>query len=84
MIGQTLFAVSDNESRPVHTGSLFDVEGDSLTVVSVDGYRLALRRENVAEKKGADAFSFVVPGSALGKAIICCWTKPPSPERRTL
>ena len=67
MIGQTLFAVSDNESRPVHTGSLFDVEGDSLTVVSVDGYRLALRRENVTEKKGADAFSFVVPGSALGE-----------------
>ena len=28
MISQTLFAVSDNESRPVHTGSLFDVEGD--------------------------------------------------------
>ena len=52
MISQTLFAVSDNESRPVHTGSLFDVEGDSLTVVSVDGYRLALRREAVAEKKG--------------------------------
>ena len=26
MIGQTLFAVSDNESRPIHTGSLFDVD----------------------------------------------------------
>ena len=25
MIGQTLFAVSDNESRPIHTGSLFEV-----------------------------------------------------------
>ena len=72
MIGQTLFAVSDNESRPVHTGSLFDVEGDSLTVVSVDGYRLALRREAVAEKKGADAFSFVVPGSALSEVEKIC------------
>jgi len=72
MISQTLFAVSDNESRPVHTGSLFDVAGDSLTVVSVDGYRLALRRENVAEKKGADDFSFVVPGSALGEVEKIC------------
>ena len=72
MIGQTLFAVSDNGSRPVHTGSLFDVEGDSLTVVSVDGYRLALRREAVAEKKGADAFSFVVPGSALSEVEKIC------------
>ena len=45
MIAQTLFAVSDNESRPVHTGSLFEVDESGLTVVSVDGYRLALRHE---------------------------------------
>ena len=37
MISQTLFAVSDNESRPIHTGSLFEVEDGQLTVVSVDG-----------------------------------------------
>ena len=72
MISQTLFAVSDNESRPVHTGSLFEVEGGSLTVVSVDGYRLALRREKVAEKKGEENFSFVVPGSALGEVEKIC------------
>ena len=72
MIGQTLFAVSDNESRPIHTGSLFEVDGDGLTVVSVDGYRLALRHEKVEEKKGADAFSFVVPGSALGEVEKIC------------
>ena len=72
MIGQTLFAVSDNESRPVHTGSLFDIHGSELTVVSVDGYRLALRREEVTEKKGAENFSFVVPGSALGEVEKIC------------
>lgn len=72
MIGQTLFAVSDNESRPVHTGSLFEVEGDGVTVVSVDGYRLALRREKIQEHTGADAFSFVVPGSALGEVEKIC------------
>ncbi len=72
MIGQTLFAVSDNESRPIHTGSLFEVDGSGLTVVSVDGYRLALRHESVEEKKGADAFSFVVPGSALGEVEKIC------------
>ena len=72
MISQTLFAVSDNESRPIHTGSLFEVEGDGLTVVSVDGYRLALRHEAVEEKKGAETFSFVVPGSALGEVEKIC------------
>jgi len=72
MISQTLFAVSDNESRPVHTGSLFDVEDKTLTVVSVDGYRLALRREELAEKNGPANFSFVVPGSALGEVEKIC------------
>lgn len=72
MIGQTLFAVSDNESRPIHTGSLFEVDESGLTIVSVDGYRLALRHEAVEEKKGADTFSFVVPGSALGEVEKIC------------
>lgn len=72
MISQTLFAVSDNESRPVHTGSLFEVEDNQLTVVSVDGYRLALRREQLSAKKGGQAFSFVVPGSALNEVEKIC------------
>ena len=72
MIGQTLFAVSDNESRPIHTGSLFEVEKNGLTVVSVDGYRLALRREAVDKIDGAESFSFVVPGSAFSEVEKIC------------
>ncbi len=72
MISQTLFAVSDNESRPIHTGSLFEVDDPGLTVVSVDGYRLALRKEAVEKKTGAPSFSFVVPGSALGEVEKIC------------
>ena len=72
MISQTLFAISDNESRPVHTGSLFEVENKMLTVVSVDGYRLALRREPVTNIVGTDKFHFVVPGSALSEIEKIC------------
>ena len=72
MIGQTLFAVSDNESRPIHTGSLFEIEGDKLTIVSVDGYRPALRRETVDDKLGEEQYSFVVPGSALNEVEKMC------------
>ena len=72
MISQTLFAVSDNESRPIHTGSLFEVDAAGLTVVSVDGYRLALRHEEILKKEGEDAFSFVVPGAALGEVERIC------------
>ena len=71
MIGRTLFAVSDNESRPVLTGSLFEVTGDQLTVVSVDGQRLALRREKL-EPKPKNDFLFVVPGGALGEVRNIC------------
>lgn len=66
MISQTNFAVSDNESRPIHTGALFEIEKGVLTIVAVDGYRLALRREQLA---GSDmtTLSFVVPGTALSE-----------------
>lgn len=72
MISQTLFAVSDNESRPIHTGSLFEVGQDGLTIVSVDGYRLALRHERIEKKEGAEEFSFVVPGAALSEVEKIC------------
>ncbi|WP_130869965.1 DNA polymerase III subunit beta [Intestinimonas massiliensis (ex Afouda et al. 2020)] len=72
MISQTLFAVSDNESRPIHTGSLFEVDDSGLTIVSVDGYRLALRHEAIDKKEGAPEFSFVVPGAALSEVEKIC------------
>ena len=64
MIGQTLFAVAQNENTPVHTGSLFDLQNGVLNIVSVDGYRLALRTEPVAVKED---FHFVVPGRTLSE-----------------
>jgi len=70
VISQTLFAVSSNESRPVYTGSLFDIKGESLMVVSVDGYRLAMRKENIDEAR-VDV-SFIVPGSALSDVEKLC------------
>ena len=72
MISQTIFAVSDNESRPIHTGSLFEVDDSGLTVVSVDGYRLALRHEAIEKKEGTPEFSFVVPGAALSEVEKIC------------
>lgn len=71
MINQTSFAVSTNESRPVHTGSLFEVGDQDLTVVSVDGFRLALRREPLDRAEGG-AFKFVAPGSALNEVEKIC------------
>lgn len=64
MISRTSFAISDNENKPIHTGSLFEVEGDQLTIVSVDGYRLAIRRSECQNLRHEN-FHFVVPGDTL-------------------
>ena len=72
MISQTIFAVSDNESRPIHTGALFEAEDDTLTMVAVDGYRLALRREKLLTRLNGAPFSFVVPGAALSEVEKIC------------
>ena len=42
LISGTIFAVSENMARPVQTGCLIEVEPESITMVAVDGYRLAL------------------------------------------
>jgi DNA polymerase-3 subunit beta len=63
-IGLTLFAVSDNENKQIHTGLLFDIEDGAVTLVGVDGYRLAMHKTPV-EGEGGEPFSFVVPGTAM-------------------
>ena len=60
MIQQTSFAVSVNETRPIHTGALFEISDAGLTVVAVDGFSLALRREPLEHIDGG-AFRFVAP-----------------------
>lgn len=72
MINETLFAVSGNDSRPILTGSLFERNEKGLTIVSVDGFRLALRREPVEEQDTGEACSFVVPGSSLSEVEKIC------------
>ena len=70
MIEQCAFAVSTNEARPVHTGALFEIGGGRLTMVAVDGFRLAVRREPL--EKASGEFSFVAPGSALNEMKSIC------------
>ncbi len=59
MIRQTVYAVSDNTSKPIYTGSLFEIENGIFRIVAIDGYRMAVRSENVDSQSKN---SFVVPG----------------------
>ena len=62
MIRQTSYATSVSEAKPVLTGELFEVEGDTLHVAAIDGYRLAVRQEPISS---AENYRFVVPKRML-------------------
>ena len=44
ILSQTVFATSRDETRPILTGALFNINPGGIDVVSTDTYRLALRR----------------------------------------
>lgn len=64
MIEQTLFAVATNDIKPVHTGSLMECKDNVLTLVSVDGVKLALKKTQVDYNNKQ---SVVIPGKTLSE-----------------
>lgn len=66
MVKQTIFAISDDTSKPIYTGSLFDIDNNELKIVSIDGYRMAIRKENISVDKTS---RFVVPGKTLSEIL---------------
>ena len=71
MIGETVFSVGDDESRPIYTGALFEMSDTRFTIVALDGFRLALRREDIETAEIPDC-SFIVPGYALNELERMC------------
>ena len=63
LIRQTIFSISDNENNKLMTGELFEVTGNKLTVVSLDGHRISIR--NVELEGENDPVKVVVPGKTL-------------------
>ncbi|WP_298732696.1 DNA polymerase III subunit beta [uncultured Subdoligranulum sp.] len=47
LIEKTIYAVSQDDKKPAHTGELFVIEPGSLTIVALDGYRLAIIQRDV-------------------------------------
>ena len=64
LISGTIFAVSENQGRPIHTGVKFEVTDNSITAIAVDGFRLARRTYHPEEGTGRE-LSFVVPAAGL-------------------
>ena len=64
MIQKTEFAIAVEDMREVLTGCLLEIENGEVTMVALDGYRLALRRAKCSEV--LEKFSAIIPGRAIG------------------
>lgn len=65
IIRQTIFSIADNDSNRLMTGELFEVTGDTLRVVSLDGHRISIRK--VALNDSYDNIKVVVQGKTLSE-----------------
>ena len=64
LISGTIFAVADNQARPIHNGVKFEVSDTAVTAVAVDGFRLARRTYHPETPLGRE-MNFVVPSQGL-------------------
>ncbi|MCM3712303.1 DNA polymerase III subunit beta [Sporosarcina luteola] len=64
IIKETVFAVSQQETRPILTGVHWETDEEKLVCVATDSHRLA-RREIVPEMMPESPFSVVIPGKSL-------------------
>ncbi len=65
MINQTKFAVAVTDTKPALMGCKFEIADNVLSVVAVDGVRIALRQEPVVY----DNIEFIVPAKTLDELV---------------
>lgn len=63
MIRKTIFAVSNEENKPIFTGCLFEIKNNKLNVVAIDGFRLAWKSNFLTTD--SNDFTAVIPGKTL-------------------
>lgn len=67
LIKQTIFAVSLNDKKPIWTGSLFEISEGYISVVSTDGFLMAIRKEKIEES--TNDIKVIVPGKTLNELL---------------
>ncbi len=63
VIRQTIFSIADNDTNKMMTGELFEIEGNILKVVSLDGHRISIRK--IELKDSYEYRKVIVPGKTL-------------------
>lgn len=65
VVRQTIFSIADNENNKMMSGELFDINGDTLKVVSLDGHRISIRK--ILLKNSYPSRKVIVPGKTLNE-----------------
>jgi DNA polymerase-3 subunit beta len=65
-IQQVGFSASSDEARPILTGVLITLEGNEMTMVATDGFRISVKK-SVLSQPANSAVSITVPARALGE-----------------
>lgn len=73
LIKHTMYAISNNTSRPIYTGSLFKIKDNALTVVAIDGYQMSIRK--YSDDSITNENEFVISGKTQ-KELLALITNP--------
>lgn len=63
VIRQTIFSIADNDTNKMMTGELFEIEGNKMRVVTLDGHRISIRKIELNDSY--DKKKVIVPGKTL-------------------
>ena len=62
-IRQTIFSIADNDTNKMMAGELFEIENNTLRVVSLDGHRISIRKIELNDSY--EKTKVIVPGKTL-------------------
>jgi DNA polymerase-3 subunit beta len=65
-IQQVGFSASSDEARPILTGVLVTMEGNEMTMVATDGFRISVKK-SILSQPAVSNISITVPARALGE-----------------
>ncbi len=67
IIRQTAFATSSIENRPILTGVNFKIDGNKLTAIATDSYRLSMKVIELTEVY--EPLNIIIPGKSLDELL---------------
>ncbi|MHB1652523.1 MAG: DNA polymerase III subunit beta [Desulfitobacteriaceae bacterium] len=66
MIHETVFACSNEENRPVFTGLLLEIDGQTIRMIATDTHRLAFRLSEIPNDENIK-FSGIIPSKTMSE-----------------